>query len=73
MSGEYYKGVMQNRNVDFYDIKGVAEELLDYLGYGDRYSFIVPKEIPAEFHPGQTAEINVNGDIVGFIGKYIHK
>ena len=69
MSGEYYKGVMQNRNVDFYDIKGVAEELLDYLGYGDRYSFIVPKEIPAEFHPGQTAEISVNNDVVGIIGR----
>ena len=69
MSGEYYKGVMQNRNVDFYDIKGVAEELLDYLGYGERYSFIVPKEIPAEFHPKQTAEISVNNDVVGIIGR----
>ena len=69
MSGEYYKGVMQNRNVNFYDIKGVAEELLDYLGYGERYSFIVPKEIPKEFHPGQTAEISVNNDVVGIIGK----
>lgn len=69
MSGEYYKGVMQNRNVNFYDIKGVAEELLDYLGYGERYSFIVPTEIPQEFHPGQTADISVNNDIVGIIGK----
>ena len=69
MSGEYYKGVIQDRNVNFYDIKGVAEELLDYLGYGGRYSFIVPTEIPQEFHPGQTADISVNNDIVGIIGK----
>ena len=58
MTGEYYLGLGKNRNVDFYNIKGVAEELLDYLGYGNRYSFIVPKEIPKEFHPGQTAEIS---------------
>ena len=35
----------------------------------NRYSFILPKNIPAEFHPGQTAEISVNADTVGIIGK----
>ena len=69
MSGKYYVGVGNQSNVDFYVIKGIAEELLDYLGYGNRYSFLIPKEIPAEFHPGQVAEINVNGDSVGIIGK----
>ena len=69
MSGEYYTGIGYNKNVDFYNIKGVAEELLDYLGYSGRYSFVLPKNIPAEFHPGQTAEISVNNDIVGIIGK----
>ena len=69
MSGEYYTGVGHNKNVDFYDIKGVTEELLNYLGYENRYSFIMPKQIPTEFHPGQTAEISVNNDIVGIIGK----
>lgn len=69
MSGEYYTGIGHNKNVDFYDIKGVAEELLDYLGYANRYSFILPKQVPAEFHPGQTAEISVNNDIVGIVGK----
>ena len=69
MSGEYYTGIGHNKNVDFYDIKGVAEELLDYLGYANRYSFILPKQVQAEFHPGQTAEISVNNDIVGIVGK----
>ena len=69
MSGEYYTGIGHNQNVDFYVIKGVTEELLDYLGYENRYSFIVPKEISAEFHPGQVAEISVNNDIVGIIGR----
>ena len=69
MTGKYYLGVGNEANVDFYIIKGIVEELLDYLGYANRYSFIVPKEIPNEFHPGQIAEINVNGDSVGIIGK----
>lgn len=69
MTGEYYTGMGHSKNVDFYDIKGVTEELLDYLGYENRYSFVLPKQIPAEFHPGQTAEISVNNDVVGIVGR----
>ncbi len=69
MSGEYYTRIAHNQNVDFYVIKGVTEELLDYLGYENRYSFVLPKEIPAQFHPGQVAEISVNNDVVGIIGR----
>ena len=68
MTGERYLSV-KSKQVDFYDIKGVAEELLDYLGYGGRYSFVVKEELPKEFHPYQTAQISVNNDIVGIIGK----
>ena len=69
MTGKYYVGVGNQANVDFYVIKGIVEELLDFLGYANRYSFILPKEIPAEFHPGQVAEINVNADPVGIVGR----
>ena len=69
MTGEYYLGIGNRRNVDFYIIKGVVEEVLDYLGYGNRYSFVLPKGELKEFHPGQVAEINVNGEIVGCIGR----
>ena len=69
MTGEYELGIGKNSNVDFYVIKGVAEELLDYLGYGNRYSFVVKENLPKEFHPYQTAYISVNNDIVGIIGK----
>lgn len=68
MSGERYMSI-QSKQVDFYDIKGIAEEILDYLGYSGRYSFMVKNELPQEFHPYQTAEINVNNDIVGIVGK----
>jgi len=69
MTGEYSLGLENKSNVDFFVIKGVVEELLDYLGYANRYSLIVPKELPKEFHPYQTAEINVNADSVGIVGK----
>ena len=69
MTGEYYYGIGNKKEVDLYIIKGIAEEVLDYLGYANRYSFVLPKEKIEEFHPGQVAEINVNGDIVGIIGR----
>ena len=69
MSGEFYLGIDGHKNVDFYVIKGIVEEILDYLGYSNRYSFVVKNELPGEFHPYQTAEINVNNDIVGIVGK----
>ena len=68
MSGTYFKGVGITEKVNFYTIKGIAEEILDYLGYEGRYSF-VNNEFAKEFHPGQAAEISVNGDSVGIVGK----
>ena len=70
MTGEYYLGIDNKKQVDFYVIKGLAEELLDYLGYGGRYSFVVEEEkMPSELHPGQAALISVNNDVVGIIGR----
>ena len=69
MSGKYYLGIDSKKDVDFYVIKGVAEEVLDYLGYAGRYSFVMPKQMPSQMHPGQTADISVNNDIVGMVGK----
>ena len=69
MSGKYYLGIENKKQVDFYVIKGVAEEILDYLGYNGRYSFVMPKQMSKEMHPGQTADISVNNDVVGMVGK----
>ena len=69
MTGEYYLG-LNKKQVNFYMIKGVAEEILDYLGYNGRYSFIQDEnKLPKEMHPGQSAVISVNNDTVGIIGK----
>ena len=69
MSGKYYLGIENKKDVDFYVVKGVAEEILDYLGYSGRYCFVLPSKMPKEMHPGQTAEISVNNDVVGMVGK----
>ena len=69
MSGEYYQG-LNIRNVDFYIIKGICEEILDYLGYNGRYSFVRDRaKIPTEMHPGKSATISVNNEMVGIIGR----
>lgn len=67
MTGDYYLDV-NNTKIDFYTIKGVLEELLDYLGYNGRYSLTV-SDIPTELHPGQSASILMQGKKVGVIGK----
>lgn len=67
MTGDYYLDI-NNTKVDFYTIKGVLEELLDYLGYNGRYSLNV-SDIPEELHPGQSASILMQGKKVGVIGK----
>ena len=69
MKGQYFNSLGKDQKVDFYVIKGIAEEILDYLGYGGRYSFVKPKQKINEFHPYQTAEISVNNDICGILGK----
>lgn len=68
MSGDFYIGINNKKQVDFYILKGIVEEMLDSLGYENRYSFVKPKDIPDEFHPGQTADIIVNGKKYGVMG-----
>ncbi|MGL4318246.1 MAG: phenylalanine--tRNA ligase subunit beta [Pseudomonas sp.] len=52
--------------VDFYDLKADVEALLGYAGAADAFSF-VPGEHSA-LHPGQTARIERDGRLVGFLG-----
>jgi len=68
MSGEFYTGINSKKQVDFYILKGIVEEVLDSLGYENRYSFAKTKDIPNEFHPGQTADVIVNGKKYGIMG-----
>ena len=69
MTGDFYQGIHEEKKVDFFIIKGIAEEVLDYLGYAGRYSFVTSDKAGDILHPGQSAVISVNNDIVGVIGK----
>ncbi len=67
MTGKYYLDI-NNTNVDFYIIKGVVEELLDYLGYNGRYTIDVGN-VASQLHPGVSATIKVQEIEIGVIGK----
>ena len=52
---------------DFYYAKGIVENLLDYLGFKNRYSF--KKELVNELHPGICAKIYLDREEIGVIGR----
>lgn len=63
--GNEWQGV--NVKVDFYCLKGILENLLNYLGFKNRYSF-VKAEIDT-LHPGICAKVLLDRDMVGVIGR----
>ncbi len=69
MKGSYLTNDWQRMNlsVDFYLIKGVIENLLDYLGFKNRYSFV--KSEIANLHPGISVQVLVDREPIGIIGK----
>lgn len=68
MNGEYLNNSWnQSKNkVDFYLIKGIIENIFDYLGFNNRYSFVADN-IP-EMHPGISARILLDRENIGIIG-----
>lgn len=71
MNGDYINNLWQNNSfkVDFYIVKGIVENLLEYLGFINRYTFKINNNLPKEVHPGISAEIFVDNELVGYIGK----
>lgn len=52
---------------DFYDVKGIVENLLDTLGIRD-YEFAACKDNPT-FHSGRCANVSVKGKKIGVVGQ----
>ena len=68
LTGNYLVNDWQGaKTVDFYYVKGLIENLLDYMGYQDRYSFT--KSECKDLHPGVQANIILDGRPIGIIGK----
>ena len=53
---------------DFYIVKGMVEELLDYLGLAGRYRFEVSENVPQQLHPGVSCEVLVDNERLGYFG-----
>ena len=68
LSGNYMSnGWNFTKKIDFYVVKGIVEDLLDYMGFKNRYSFV--KEKVDDLHPGISAKILLDRKEIGVIGR----
>lgn len=69
VKGNYLSNDWQALNIkcDFYFIKGIVENLLDYLGFKNRYYF--QKAEVNQMHPGICAKIYLDREEIGVIGR----
>ena len=69
MKGRYLINNWQHTTVkcDFYLLKGIIENLLNYLGFKNRYTFVA-SEIK-DLHPGIGAKILLDREEIGVIGR----
>lgn len=69
LSGTYLVNSWNNNSfeVDFYLVKGIIESTLEFLGFKNRYNF--EKNIISFLHDGISANILLDRDVIGIIGK----
>ncbi|WP_163328380.1 phenylalanine--tRNA ligase subunit beta [Desulfurobacterium thermolithotrophum] len=66
LTGKIPEGILSEREVDFYDLKGIVEGLLELLKLEGKFESLDNVEY---LHPGQSAKVIVNEEEIGFIGK----
>ena len=68
MTGSYLTNSWKNDvEIDFFVVKGIVEDLLTYMGYENRYSFV--RSECSDLHPGVQANIILDGKSIGILGK----
>ena len=69
IKGNYITNSWNNNTIkcDFYTLKGIVENLLNHLGFKNRYTFI--PEVIKGLHPGVGAKILIDRQEVGIIGR----
>ena len=69
IKGNYMNASWKNLDskADFYYLKGILENLLDYLGFKNRYQ-VKPEKV-RDLHPGISAKIYLDREEVGIIGR----
>ena len=70
LSGEIVESRWQKfvSPVDFYYVKGILENLFERLGVLPKIQFMQNTEPVGDFHPGKTANILLDGEVIGVIG-----
>lgn len=71
LAGTYQANKWQqiNNKVDFYTVKGLVESLFEYLRLSNRVTFVVPENLPSEYHPTRTAEVLLDRKSIGYVGQ----
>ena len=69
VKGNYITNEWQGINIkaDFYVLKGIIENILNYLGFKNRYTF--KAEEINDLHPGISAKIYLDSEEIGVIGR----
>nr|WP_295969943.1 phenylalanine--tRNA ligase subunit beta [uncultured Bacillus sp.] len=57
----------EKKAVDFFVLKGVLEALLEALGTAGQIEY--RQAVLEQMHPGRTAEVLLNGEVIGFAGQ----
>ena len=68
MTGSYLTNSWkEDIKIDFFVVKGIVEDILGFMGYNGRYSFV--RSECNDLHPGVQASIILDGKAIGIIGK----
>jgi len=57
---------VESRKIDFFDVKNDVESLLDLTGDRSQFEFVASEHVA--LHPGQSAQILIDNDCLGWIG-----
>ncbi len=70
VKGKYIGSEWNNSIIkgDFYTLKGILENLLHYLGFDKRIKYTT-ENILSFMHPGISANVLIDNEVVGFLGK----
>ena len=58
----------EDRPVDFFQVKGIVERYLHNMGLAGKVTYVADQS-RREMHPGRTANILLDGQLVGFLGQ----
>ncbi len=58
----------EDRPVDFFQVKGIVERYLHNMGLAGKVTYVADQS-RQEMHPGRTANILLDGQLIGFLGQ----